>query len=234
MPECRAPRRRCARSLPATRWPASSSGLVMKPSAEHEPSPAPLLQVKNLVKHFPIKGGLLQRTVDKVHAVDGVSFDLAARRDAGRGRRIRLRQEHHRPLHPAPDRADLGRGLVRGPQRHALDRQGRRCARWRATCRSSSRTRTPSLNPRMTVGAIVGEALTIHAWRRRRASTRTASCELLETVGLSADHMRRYPHEFSRRPAPAHRHRTRAGREPQARGLRRGGVARSTCRSRRR
>ena len=39
---------------------------------------APLLQVKNLVKQFPIKGGLLQRVVDRVHAIDGVSFDLAA------------------------------------------------------------------------------------------------------------------------------------------------------------
>ncbi len=41
---------------------------------------APLLHVKNLVKHFPIKGGLLQREVGRVHAVDGLSFDLTAAR----------------------------------------------------------------------------------------------------------------------------------------------------------
>ncbi len=43
-----------------------------------EATDAPLLKVKDLVKHFPISGGLLSRTVDQVHAVDGVSFDLAA------------------------------------------------------------------------------------------------------------------------------------------------------------
>ena len=96
---------------------------------------------RDLVKHFPIKGGLLGREVEAVHAVDGVSFDLAGRRDARPGRRVGLRQDHDRPLHPAPDRADLGRGLVRRQGRHPAPARTS-CARWRATCRSSSRTRT--------------------------------------------------------------------------------------------
>jgi oligopeptide transport system ATP-binding protein len=54
-----------------------------------------------------------------------------------------------------------------------------------------------SLNPRMTVGAIIGEALTIHGLAKDRLAFEDRVTELLETVGLSADHMRRYPHEFS-------------------------------------
>ena len=54
-----------------------------------------------------------------------------------------------------------------------------------------------SLNPRMTVGAIIGEALTIHKLAPTKEAYRDRIVELLETVGLSADHMRRYPHEFS-------------------------------------
>jgi oligopeptide transport system ATP-binding protein len=54
-----------------------------------------------------------------------------------------------------------------------------------------------SLNPRMTVGAIIGEALTIHKLAPTREAYEARIVELLETVGLSADHMRRYPHEFS-------------------------------------
>jgi oligopeptide transport system ATP-binding protein len=54
-----------------------------------------------------------------------------------------------------------------------------------------------SLNPRMTVGAIIGEALIIHGLAKTQAEREARVAELLETVGLRADHMRRYPHEFS-------------------------------------
>jgi oligopeptide transport system ATP-binding protein len=54
-----------------------------------------------------------------------------------------------------------------------------------------------SLNPRMTIGAIIGEALTIHGLAKNRQAFEDRVVELLETVGLNADHMRRYPHEFS-------------------------------------
>ncbi|MFZ0021578.1 MAG: ABC transporter ATP-binding protein, partial [Acetobacteraceae bacterium] len=53
------------------------------------------------------------------------------------------------------------------------------------------------LNPRMTIGAVVGEALTIHGLAKNRRAFEDRVIELLETVGLNADHMRRYPHEFS-------------------------------------
>ena len=92
-----------------------------------------------------------------MHAVDGVSFDLDGRRDARRRRRVGLRQEHDRALHPAPDRADLGRGLVRGRD---VTRAGK--DELRALARDMQiifQDPYASLNPRMTVGAIVGEAL---------------------------------------------------------------------------
>src|SRR5271157_2402593 len=54
-----------------------------------------------------------------------------------------------------------------------------------------------SLNPRMTIGAIIGEALIIHSLAKGRRAFEDRVAELLETVGLNPDHMRRYPHEFS-------------------------------------
>ena len=102
----------------------------------------PLLRVSNLVKNFPARGGMLAGAREQVHAVDDVSFEIGAGETLGAGRRVRLRQIDHRTLHPAADRADLGRGMARRPQRHRARRQGARraCA---AICRSSSRTRSP-------------------------------------------------------------------------------------------
>ncbi len=73
-----------------------------------------LLSVKNLKKHFAVSGGVFAREVDRVHAVDGVSFDIGKGETLGLVGEIGLRQVDHRPLHPAADRAQLGRGLVRG------------------------------------------------------------------------------------------------------------------------
>jgi oligopeptide transport system ATP-binding protein len=156
---------------------------------------APLLQVKNLVKHFPIKGGLLQREVGRVHAVDGISFDLAA------GETLGVVGES------GCGKSTMGRCLLRlieptagevwfeGKNVTALDKDA-----LRAMARDMQiifQDPYASLNPRMTVGAIVGEALTIHKLAPTKEAYHDRIVELLETVGLSADHMRRYPHEFS-------------------------------------
>src|SRR5512141_2315508 len=155
----------------------------------------PLLRVRNLVKYFPVKGGLLAREVDRVHAVDGVSFDVAA------GETLGLVGES------GCGKTTTGRCILRlieptsgeirfdGKDVMALDRNALRAQR--RAMQIIFQDPYASLNPRMTVGAIVGEALTIHKLAKTRAEYEARIVELLETVGLNADHMRRYPHEFS-------------------------------------
>jgi oligopeptide transport system ATP-binding protein len=156
---------------------------------------APLLRVQNLVKHFPIKGGLLGRTVDHVHAVDGVSFDLAA------GETLGVVGES------GCGKSTTGRCILRliEPTSGEVWFNGRNVTTANKTeLRALARDMQiifqdpyASLNPRMTVGAIVGEALTIHKLAKTAREHEERVVQLLETVGLNADHMRRYPHEFS-------------------------------------
>jgi len=156
---------------------------------------APLLQVKNLVKHFPIRGGLMQREVARVHAVDGVSFDLAA------GETLGVVGES------GCGKSTTGRCILRliEPTSGEVTFNGQNVStagkeELRALARDMQiifQDPYASLNPRMTVAAIIGEALTIHKLTPTREAYEARIVELLETVGLSADHMRRYPHEFS-------------------------------------
>ena len=82
-----------------------------------------LVEVRDLVKHFPITRGILfQRQIGAVHAVDGVSFDVHARRDARDRRRDRLRQEHHGAADHAPARADERHDPLRRPGHLATSR----------------------------------------------------------------------------------------------------------------
>ncbi len=156
---------------------------------------APLLQVKNLTKRFPIKGGLLQRVVDQVHAVDGVSFDLQAGEtlgvvgESGCGKSTTGRCIL-RLIEPTSGEVIFDGQDVTKASKNQL----------RALTRDMQiifQDPYASLNPRMTVGAIIGEALTIHKLAPSRDAYVGRIVELLEKVGLSADHMRRYPHEFS-------------------------------------
>ena len=155
----------------------------------------PLLKVQNLVKHFPIKGGLLGREVGRVHAVDGVSFELQA------GETLGVVGES------GCGKSTTGRCILRliEPTSGEVWFEGRNVtALGKAELRALARDMQiifqdpyASLNPRMTVGAIIGEALTIHKLAKTRAEYEDRVVELLEVVGLSADHRRRYPHEFS-------------------------------------
>ena len=154
-----------------------------------------LLEVKNLVKKFPIKGGLLQRTVDHVHAVDGVSFDLTE------GETLGVVGES------GCGKSTTGRCLLRliEPTSGEVWFQGRNVtAMPKDELRGLARDMQiifqdpfASLNPRMTVGSIVGEGLVIHGLAKSRHEIEERVAQLLATVGLNADHMRRYPHEFS-------------------------------------
>ncbi len=155
----------------------------------------PLLKVQGLKKHFPIKGGLLQRVVDKVHAVDGVSFDLTA------GETLGLVGES------GCGKSTTGRCILRliEPTAGEVWFEGKDVTRaGRDELRALARDMQiifqdpfASLNPRMTVGAIIGEGLVIHKLAANAQEIEQRVVKLLQTVGLSPDHMRRYPHEFS-------------------------------------
>jgi len=155
----------------------------------------PLLKVDQLVKHFPITGGVLGRVIDKVHAVDGVSFELDA------GQTLGVVGES------GCGKSTTGRCILRliEPTSGEVWFEGKNVtAMGKTELRGMARDMQiifqdpyASLNPRMTVGAIVGEALIIHKLTKTDREYQDRIVELLETVGLSADQMRRYPHEFS-------------------------------------
>jgi len=155
----------------------------------------PLLRVKNLVKQFPITGGILGREIDRVHAVDGVSFDLAA------GETLGVVGES------GCGKSTTGRFILRliEPTSGEVWFQGKSVTHaskpeLRALARDMQiifQDPYASLNPRMSVAAIIGEALTIHKLTETPQEYEDRIVQLLETVGLNADHMRRYPHEFS-------------------------------------
>ena len=155
----------------------------------------PLLRVQNLVKQFPITGGILGRVVDRVHAVDGVSFDLAP------GETLGVVGES------GCGKSTTGRCILRliEPTAGEVWFEGKSVTKaskeeLRALARDMQiifQDPYASLNPRMSVAAIIGEALTIHKLTKTPQEHEARIVQLLETVGLNADHMRRYPHEFS-------------------------------------
>jgi oligopeptide transport system ATP-binding protein len=157
--------------------------------------PPPLLEVRNLVKHFPIHGGLLRREVERVHAVDGVSFELQP------GETLGVVGES------GCGKSTTGRCILRliEPTSGEVWFEGQKVTTLgkealRALARDMQiifQDPYASLNPRMTVSAIIGEALTIHKLTKSAREYEDRIVDLLETVGLNADHMRRYPHEFS-------------------------------------
>jgi oligopeptide transport system ATP-binding protein len=155
----------------------------------------PLLRVNDLVKNFVVKGGILKRTVDQVHAVDHVSFEIAA------GETLGLVGES------GCGKSTTGRCVLRliEPTGGQIWFEGRDVTEFnrgelealRRDMQIIFQDPYASLNPRMTVGQIVGEALIIHGLAKNRRAFEDRVVELLETVGLNSDHMRRYPHEFS-------------------------------------
>ena len=155
----------------------------------------PLLRVQDLVKRFPVKGGILRRTVGEVHAVSGVSFDL------GRGETLGLVGES------GCGKSTTGRLILRliEPTSGAIRFEGhditalteRQMIALRRDMQIIFQDPFASLNPRMTVRDIIAEALIIHGLARTAREREERVVALLETVGLNADHMRRFPHEFS-------------------------------------
>ena len=154
---------------------------------------APLLQVRGLQKHFPIRRGLFGRVSGAVQAVDGVDFTLQAGQtlgvvgESGCGKST-LGRLLLRLIEPSGGTVHFG-----GTDLGALDAGALRAQR--RQMQIIFQDPFSSLNPRMTVGQILAEPLRLHGLHAGSEARRVA--ELLRTVGLAPEHAQRYPHEFS-------------------------------------
>ncbi|HTB84338.1 MAG TPA: dipeptide ABC transporter ATP-binding protein [Candidatus Sulfotelmatobacter sp.] len=154
-----------------------------------------LLEVKNLKVHFPVKGGLFSGGRETVKAVDGVSFQIAA------GETLGLVGES------GCGKSTLGRAIMRlaEPTAGEIFLGGQDITRLSNSQLRPLRRKFQmifqdpfgSLNPRLTVADIVGEALDIHGLTDSRPAREKRIAELLKSVGLDAAYAQRYPHEFS-------------------------------------
>lgn len=155
---------------------------------------APLLEVKHLRKYFPIKGGVFSKTIGYVYAVDDVNFTLA------KGETLGLVGES------GCGKSTTGRAILRliEPTDGELHFEGEDITKLEKSAMRALRREMQiifqdpyaSLNPRMTVGSIIGEPLEIHKIAKgSEKEERVVS--LLQKVGLRAEDMRKYPHEFS-------------------------------------
>ncbi|MDA0699986.1 MAG: ATP-binding cassette domain-containing protein [bacterium] len=171
------------------------SEAVAAPKAPAAGAPkADLLQVRGLKKYFPIHGGVFSRVVANVKAVEDVSFDIK------RGEVVGLVGES------GSGKTTAGRAILRliEPTAGEIVFEGVDVAKlpkskmreYRKEMQIIFQDPYASLNPRMSVGDIIGEALTIHNLAKGKAKEARVA-DLLERVGMNAGHMRRYPHEFS-------------------------------------
>jgi len=157
-------------------------------------APAPLLSVKGLVKHFPVRKGLLQRTVGQVHAIDGISFDIAP------GETLGLVGESGCGKSTA-GKAILGLvaptagEITLGGER--IERLSRRQMRpYRRQMQVVFQDPYSSLNPRLKIRDIIAEPLINYGIAEGKALAERVE-ELAGKVGLRPDTLARYPHEFS-------------------------------------
>lgn len=156
--------------------------------------PDPLVKVESLKKHFPVTGGVMKKTVGYVYAVDGVSFDVP------RGQTVGLVGES------GCGKTTVGRCILRliNPTDGRIFFENEDISQWKGEKLRQLRREMQivfqdpyaSLNPRWTIKDIVGEPLLIHGPAKRQALYQIV-LESLMRVGLSEDHMNRFPHEFS-------------------------------------
>jgi ABC-type oligopeptide transport system ATPase subunit len=156
----------------------------------------PLMEVKDLEKHFPLTRGIvLRRTVGAVKAVDRVSFEvirgetlgIVGETGCGKSTTARLMM---RLLEPTA-------GTVRFEGEDITHLKGGKLKAVRRELQMVFQDPYSSLNPRKTVGSIVAEPFAIHGLHSDRSERRKKVRELMDTVGLNPEHYNRYPHEFS-------------------------------------
>ncbi len=153
-----------------------------------------LLRVEDLKKHFPVRGGVFSRPVGYVRSVDGVSFDIPRGKafglvgESGCGKTTTARLVL-RLLEPT-----AGRVLFDGRDLNKMGREELR--KMRREMQIIFQDPYASLNPRIPVEQIVGEALEVHGIAKGKAK-HDRVIDLLEMVGLRPEQARRYPHEFS-------------------------------------
>lgn len=154
-----------------------------------------LLEVKNLKKYFPVKAGVFRKTVGYLKAVDDISFYIKEKEtlglvgESGSGKTTTgltiLRLE------------EPTAGEIRFEGKNILSLNKKELKKIRKDMQIIFQDPYSSLNPRMMVADIVGEPLNVHKLVRNKKERNEKIRELLESVGLTAEHMKRYPHEFS-------------------------------------
>jgi len=181
--------------------PRTSESPTTEPRTSESPMTEPrtsetLLQVRDLVKHFPLtRGVIFRREIGAVQAVNGISFEVTRGEtfgivgESGSGKSTTARLIV-RLLAPTS-------GEVRFAGRDITALGGSRLKDVRREMQMIFQDPYSSLNPRKTVGSIVAEPLAIHKVGRDRAGRRRVVQDLMETVGLNPEHYNRYPHEFS-------------------------------------
>jgi oligopeptide/dipeptide ABC transporter ATP-binding protein len=173
----------------------TTTGVEYAPSSPSPAPGAPLLQVENLVKHFPVRGGkFVRHNVAEVHAVCGVSFEVRAGEtlglvgESGCGKSTTGRTVLQL-LRPTS-------GSVRYDGQELTTLEGPGMRRMRRNIQVVFQDPYASLDPRMPVGQSIAEPLHIHGlWSRSTGSSAVA--QVLKQVGLDAAHANRYPNEFS-------------------------------------
>ncbi|WP_067185913.1 ABC transporter ATP-binding protein [Microtetraspora niveoalba] len=155
-----------------------------------------VLEVRDLVKHFPLTQGILyRRQIGAIKAVDGVSFDLHRGETLGIVGESGCGKSTLAKLLMALEKPTSGKVLVNGKDIAAA--KGSELKHMRRNIQMVMQDPYTSLNPRMTVGDIVGEPFEIHQGVAPKGDRRKRVQELLEVVGLNPDHINRYPHQFS-------------------------------------
>jgi oligopeptide/dipeptide ABC transporter ATP-binding protein len=166
------------------------------PPAKNGAAGEPLVQARDLVKHFPItRGVFLQRKVGAVKAVDGVSFEVRRGETLGIVGETGCGKSTTARLVMRLLEATSGQLTFEGQDITKV--KGARLKAIRRDVQMIFQDPYSSLNPRKTIGSIIGEPFAIHGLLQEKGERRKAVQELMETVGLNPEHYNRYPHEFS-------------------------------------